>query len=93
MEMPLTNLRKIVSLFSVSVLGLGYANAQDYTFTLKNSLSTERYNETVELEIPENANLTSLALFDEEGNNTPFHTSVNNKIVFQANIKAGSTTK
>ena len=65
--------------------------ASEYSFLLKNSLGTDRSDELVELELDSDADFSSLALFDSEGNNVAFQWE-GNKIMFQANIKAGSVS-
>ena len=48
------------------------ASAADYVFRLKNTLGFQRTDETVEVAVPEGADLSASALRDEQGQVVPF---------------------
>lgn len=65
--------------------------AADYTFRLKNVLGFQRTNETVEVQIPENIDLTASELTNQNGQTVPFEALSGNIIRFQATVERGAT--
>lgn len=77
----------------VSTLLLGFAEqvmAADYTFRLKNALGFARQNETVEVEIAKDMNLSEMTLNDEDGKTIPFELCGEHGIRFQCSIGKGT---
>ena len=68
------------------------ASAADYVFRLKNTLGFQRTDETVEVAVPEGADLSASALRDEQGQVVPFEAVGTNSIRFRAAVPRGSTT-
>ncbi|MCD8301591.1 MAG: glycoside hydrolase family 88 protein [Prevotellaceae bacterium] len=67
------------------------AEADDYTFRLKNASGIAREGETVEISMPERTKLSASALMDEEGEAIPFEAVGDTLLRFQASIPYAST--
>ena len=77
-------MRNILTL-ALTCLALN-AVADDYTFRLKNTLGFARQNETVEVEIPTDVDLSRKQLTDEQGHILPYERCGSHAIRFQASV-------
>ena len=82
-------MRNILTL-ALTCLALN-AVADDYTFRLKNTLGFARQNETVEVEIPTDVDLSRKQLTDEHGHVLPYELCGSHGIRFQASVPHGTS--
>ena len=82
-------MRNILTL-ALTCLALN-AVADDYTFRLKNTLGFARQNETVEVEIPTDVDLSRKQLTDEHGHVLPYELCGSHGIRFMASVPHGTS--
>lgn len=83
-------MRVILCLFCAAIL-FGCANKKLTAFTVHNASAADRKNEMVEVPFDSVWNATSFILIDEAGAEIPYQLTYNNKLIFQASVKAGAS--
>ena len=74
-------------LFTIALMCMALTTtANNYAFRLKNTLGFARQNETVEVEIPADVDLSHLQLTDEQGHILPYERCGSHAIRFQASV-------
>lgn len=79
-------------LFTIALMCMALTTtANNYAFRLKNTLGFARQNETVEVEIPADVDLSHLQLTDEQGHILPYERCGSHAIRFQASVPHGTS--